>query len=112
MRDGAPQVGLPGTDPTGVSSPLATMTVLLTHACQYAGPGIVPVLLRNRRELFCHDAGFVDPGVARAFESQHRGATALTAQAPVAIANELIALRVSREAVIHNDVHPNTPPPQ
>jgi hypothetical protein len=50
------------------------MTVLLTHACQYAGPGIVPVLLRDRRELYCHDARFVDPDVARTFETQHRGA--------------------------------------
>lgn len=87
------------------------MTVLLTHACQYAGPGIVPVLLRDQRRLYCHDASFVDPDVARKFETQHRGAAALGAQTPAAIADELIALGVPPETVIHNDVHPNTPLP-
>jgi NAD(P)-dependent dehydrogenase (short-subunit alcohol dehydrogenase family) len=87
------------------------MTVLLTHACQYAGPGTVPVLLRDRRAPYCHDASFVDPEVARQFEARHRGAAALASQTPAAIADELTARGVSPEAVIHNDVHPNTPLP-
>jgi NAD(P)-dependent dehydrogenase (short-subunit alcohol dehydrogenase family) len=87
------------------------MTVLLTHACQYTGPGIVPVLLRDRRRLFCHDTSFVDPDAARNFETRHGGAVALKGQTPAAIADELIATGASPDAVIHNDVHPNTPRP-
>lgn len=87
------------------------MDVLLTNACQYAGPGTVPVLLRDRARLCCHDTSFVDPDVARSFEARHRGATALKAQTPAAIADELLARSVSPEAVVHNDVHPNTPRP-
>ena len=87
------------------------MTVLLTHARQYAGPGVVPVLLRDRCEPYCHDASFVDPEAARTFEAQHPGAIALRAQTPAAIADELSARGVSPDAVVHNDVHPNTPRP-
>lgn len=87
------------------------MTVLLTNACQYAGPGVVPVLLRERHGTFCHDASFVDPVVARDFAARHPGAIALAAQTPAAIADELAAASVSVEAVVHNDVHPNTPLP-
>lgn len=46
--------------------------LLLTHACQYVGPGAVPVLLREQRRLVCHDTGFVDPDVARNFETHVR----------------------------------------
>ena len=87
------------------------MNVLLTHACQYAGPGIVPVLLRERRAPFCHDQGFADPDVARRFEREHPGAVALAGQTPDAIASELLGRGASPDAVVHNDVHPNAPRP-
>jgi NAD(P)-dependent dehydrogenase (short-subunit alcohol dehydrogenase family) len=87
------------------------MTVLLTHACQYAGPGIVPVLRRDGRRVFCHDRSFADTAAARRFESAHGGAFALAAQTPAAIAEELGARGASPDAVIHNDVHANDPRP-
>jgi NAD(P)-dependent dehydrogenase (short-subunit alcohol dehydrogenase family) len=87
------------------------MDVLLTHARQYAGPGIVPVLLREGARLLCHDPGFADAAAARRFESEHPGALALAARAPAEIAEELAARGASPEAVVHNDVHPNDPRP-
>jgi 3-oxoacyl-[acyl-carrier protein] reductase len=69
------------------------------------------VLLRDQRKPFCHDTGFIDSDVARAFETRHPGATALRAQSPAEIADELSRLGVSPDAVVHNDVHPNTPLP-
>lgn len=87
------------------------MSVLITHACQYTGPGSVPVLLREHGSLCCHDASFADPDAARRFETAHPGAKALSAQTPQALADELAALGVAVEAVVHNDVHPNTPLP-
>lgn len=87
------------------------MSALLTNARQYAGPGSVPVLLRERGTLYCHDASFVDPAVARNFESEHAGAVALAAQTPLALADELAARAIALETVVHNDVYPNTPLP-
>jgi NAD(P)-dependent dehydrogenase (short-subunit alcohol dehydrogenase family) len=87
------------------------MTVLVTHACQYAGPGVVPVLLRDRHRAYCHDARFVDPDARRAFETRNPGATALGAQTPAGIADELVDRGASPESVVHNDVHPNAPLP-
>jgi len=87
------------------------MSVLMTNVCQYTGPGSVPVLLREHRELYCHDDSFVDPAVARRFENEHPGALALAAQDPQALADELAARRLNVETVVHNDVHPNTPLP-
>jgi NAD(P)-dependent dehydrogenase (short-subunit alcohol dehydrogenase family) len=87
------------------------MDVLLTHARQYAGPGIVPVLLRDGQKVFCHDPSFADTAAARRFASEHGGAIALGAQEPAAIAAELLALGASLDAVVHNDVHPNEPRP-
>ncbi|HMV20831.1 MAG TPA: SDR family oxidoreductase [Rhodocyclaceae bacterium] len=62
------------------------MSVLITHACQYAGPGSVPILLRDFGMLFCHDRSFVDREKARLFEKENEGAVALQAQTPAAIA--------------------------
>jgi NAD(P)-dependent dehydrogenase (short-subunit alcohol dehydrogenase family) len=87
------------------------MDVLLTHARQYAGPGIVPVLLRDGWRVFCHDPGLADAAAARRFESEHAGAIALAARTPAAIAEELDARGASPVAVVHNDVHPNDPRP-
>ncbi len=97
---------MPPTPPS-----LSAYPVLLTHACRYAGPGIVPVLLRDGRTLLCHDGSFADAAAARRFESEHAGAVALAAQSPAAIAEELRARGASPESVVHNDVHPNTPRP-
>lgn len=87
------------------------MSVLMTNVCQYTGPGSVPVLLREHPAIYCHDSSFVDPAVARQFETEHPGAVALTAQTPLAITDELASLGIGAETVIHNDVHPNTPLP-
>ncbi len=85
--------------------------LLLTHACQYVGPGAVPVLLREKRRLVCHDTGFVDAAVARDFEIAHAGAVALRGQTPDAIAAELQERGIAIGAVIANDVFPNAPLP-
>jgi 3-oxoacyl-[acyl-carrier protein] reductase len=87
------------------------MSVLMTNVCQYTGPGSVPVLLREHRELYCHDDSFVDPVAARRFENEHPGALTLAAQDPQALADELAARGLKVETVVHNDVHPNTPLP-
>jgi NAD(P)-dependent dehydrogenase (short-subunit alcohol dehydrogenase family) len=87
------------------------MSILMTHACQYAGPGSVPVLLREHGQLYCHDAGFSQETAAHAFEQANRGAVALRAQSPEALAEELARRGVAIDAVVHNDVHPNTPMP-
>lgn len=78
---------MPPTPPS-----LSTYPVLLTHACRYAGPGIVPVLLRDGRTVLCHDGSFVDAAAARRFESEHAGAVALAAQSPAAIAFDALLL--------------------
>lgn len=87
------------------------MSILLTHATQYCGPGCVPVLLREHAQLWAHDPSFVDQDRARAFEAAHPGAVALGARdAPGLLA--LLAERGLRpQCVVHNDVHPNHPLP-
>lgn len=85
------------------------MNLLMTNVCQYAGPGAIPILLRDFGSVHCHDPSFADPGAARAFEKLHAGATALSAQTPQALAEALALDGTTIEAVIHNDVHPNTP---
>lgn len=87
------------------------VSVLLTNACQFAGPGCVPVLLREFGRLYCHDASFVDQTAARAFEANNSGAVALAAQPPMTLTDELYERGITVETVIHNDVHPNTPLP-
>ena len=85
--------------------------LLITHACQYVGPGAVPVLLREGRQLYCHDSSFVDAQAAAAFEASHPGAKALVGQTPQAIFAELSGLGVEVGAIVSNDVFPNTPRP-
>ena len=65
------------------------MSLLMTHVCQYTGPGSVPVLLRDHREVCCHDISFIDPVAARHYETAHPGAVALSAQSPGTLASEL-----------------------
>jgi NAD(P)-dependent dehydrogenase (short-subunit alcohol dehydrogenase family) len=87
------------------------VSALLTHARQFAGPGAVPVLLRQGVPLLAHDASFAEAGARRRFEAEHPGAVALAGQDPQALADELASRGVAVETVIHNDVHPNTPSP-
>jgi len=85
--------------------------LLLTHARQYVGPGVVPVVLREQHRLVCHDTGFADPDVAQNFELAHAGAVALRGQTPDGISEELKERGLEIAAVISNDVFPNTPLP-
>lgn len=84
------------------------LTVLITNACHYAGPGSVPVLLRDHGTVYCHDPSFGDAARARSFEVDHPGSIALSAGSPAGIADELAARGATIETVVHNDVHPNT----
>ena len=85
--------------------------LLLTHARQYVGPGTLPVLLREKHHLVCHDASFADPETAKSFEAAHPGALALRGQTPDAIAEELKERGLKIGAFVSNDVYPNTPRP-
>lgn len=85
--------------------------LLLTHARQYVGPGAVPVLLREKHRLVCHDTGFADPEAAKSFEAAHPGALALRGQTPDAIGEELKERSLKIVAFVSNDVFPNTPLP-
>lgn len=85
------------------------MNVLITHVKRYAGPGTLPILLREHGHAICHDTSFADAEQALAFMAEHPGTHALAAQTPGGIAAELAAQGLQVDAVIHNDVHPNTP---
>ncbi len=85
--------------------------VLITHVQQYAGPGAVPILLREGWHLLCHDASFADDDAARAFEAAHPGAVALRGQTPEALHAELQQRRVDIDVLVSNDVFPNSPQP-
>jgi NAD(P)-dependent dehydrogenase (short-subunit alcohol dehydrogenase family) len=83
--------------------------VLITHATQYAAPGALPILLREGMQLLCHDAAFDNAKAARAFEKAHPGAIALTGQTPEELVAELSLKKIGIDAVVSNDVFPNTP---
>lgn len=87
------------------------MPVLMTHVTQYAGPGSIPALIRERGKIYCHDSRFADELELLRFESAHPGAVGLKSQTPEEIANELSERQVIIDTVIHNDVHPNHPLP-
>lgn len=87
------------------------MSLLMTHVCQYTGPGSIPVLLRDHGKVYCHDASFADLNAAKQYEADHPGALALSAQTPESLVAELEGKGVSIETVIHNDAHPNVPKP-
>lgn len=87
------------------------MSVLMTHVCQYAGPGSIPVLLRDHQEVYCHDISFADPDASKHFETSYPGAVALSAQTPKALVAEMESRKAAIRTVIHNDVHLNTPLP-
>lgn len=87
------------------------MSVLITHACQYAGPGSVPWLLQQHRQLYAHDLSFANLAQRQQFEQSHRGAVALQSQTPSELVQELAQHNASVGAVVYNDVYPNTPMP-
>lgn len=87
------------------------MGVLLTHATQYAGPGCLPLLLREHGQVHCHDPSFADPVLARRFAAEHPGALPLTAATPAALVAEIDGRGDGIATVVHNDVHPNHPLP-
>lgn len=82
--------------------------LLITNARQYAGPGAVPALLAEDRTVVCHDPVFADPAAGRQFEAEFPGTVALKAQTPETIRSELEERRFSVNAVVSNDVFPNT----
>jgi NAD(P)-dependent dehydrogenase (short-subunit alcohol dehydrogenase family) len=85
--------------------------VLITNVTHYTGPGTLPVLLREKMHAVCHDASFEDEVAALSFEKAHPGATALRAQTPEFLCAELKERRIVLNAVVSNDVFPNTPCP-
>lgn len=85
--------------------------VLITNVKHYVGPGALPVLLREGRHTVCHDRSFEDGEISRAFESEHPGAIALRAQTPESLSSELEERGIDLDAVVSNDVFPNTPAP-
>jgi NAD(P)-dependent dehydrogenase (short-subunit alcohol dehydrogenase family) len=85
--------------------------VLITNVKHYTGPGTLPVLLREKMHALCHDASFEDEDAALSFEKAHPGATALRAQTPEFLWAELNERRIVLDAVVSNDVYPNTPCP-
>ena len=85
--------------------------VLITHVKEYVGPGSLTVLLREGMSPICHDTSFEDADAACLFEKEHPGTTALGAQTPGAICSELSERQVDIDAVVSNDVFPNTPLP-
>jgi NAD(P)-dependent dehydrogenase (short-subunit alcohol dehydrogenase family) len=85
--------------------------VLITNVTHYVGPGALPVLLRENMNPACHDPSFENEETARAFEKQYPGALALRAQTPESLKEELTERRLDVDAVVSNDVFPNTPAP-
>jgi NAD(P)-dependent dehydrogenase (short-subunit alcohol dehydrogenase family) len=86
-------------------------TILVTNVTQYAGPGIVEVLLRQGSRVLCHDASFIDPSVCSAYTAARQGSECLVAQDPAAVMNELSTRAMEVDAVVSNDVYPITPRP-
>lgn len=85
--------------------------VLITNVNQYVGPGTLPVLLREKMRPICHDSSFEDEDTARAFEKAYPDTMVLRAQTPESLHLELNEHRVNLDAVVSNDVFPNTPCP-
>lgn len=86
-------------------------TVLVTHVTQYAGPGVADTLCRQGFRVFAHDTSFGDPGALAEFAACCPAIECLRAVEPDALAAELCARGVELEALVCNDVYPNTPRP-
>lgn len=84
---------------------------LVTNVTQYAGPGVVPVLLRQGFTVVCHDPSFSEAAERRHYEAEFVGATCLAAQTPDEVVQEVEQRAVAIDAVVSNDVHPIMPAP-
>ena len=84
-------------------------TVLVTNVKHYTAPGTIPVLLREKMRPVCHDSSFEGENSALSFEKSNAGATALRAQTPESLFAEMEDREIVPDAVISNDVFPNTP---
>ncbi len=84
---------------------------LVTNVTRYAGPGVVPVLLRQGYTVVCHDRSFADPTERTRYEAELAGTTCLAAQTPDEIAREMEAQEIVLDAAVSNDVHPISPVP-
>jgi len=85
--------------------------VLITNVKHYVGPGALPILLRENMHPVCHDSSFENADASRAFEKEYHGAIALRAQTPESLHSELKERKVDLDAIVSNDIFPNTPAP-
>lgn len=60
-------------------------------------------------QLLCHDATFENTKTARAFEKAYPRTIALSGQTPEELVAELSLKKIDIDAVVSNDVFPNTP---
>lgn len=86
-------------------------TVLVTHVTQYTGPGALQVLRQQGMRVVCHDPSFGEAHAREAFADSHPDTLCLAATSPQAIVDELQARGLAVQALVSNDVHPNTPAP-
>lgn len=86
-------------------------TVLATNVTQYTGPGAVQALLQQNMRVVCHDSTFREQAVREAFVLKHPGAECLRSTDPGALIDEISCSGIQVDAVVSNDVHPNTRAP-
>lgn len=86
-------------------------TILVTNVTQYAGPGVVEVLLRQGARVLCHDISFQDAAACDRFRQSHLGVECLQSLEPHTLVAELKDRAFSVDAVVSNDVYPITPKP-
>ncbi len=86
-------------------------TVLVTHVTQYTGPGVVAALERHGCRVICHDPSFADSDSRAAYMAGRSGVECLVGQQPDALCAELTMRGIVLDALVSNDVHPNTPRP-
>ena len=84
-------------------------TVLVTNVMQYAGPGVVPVLLRHGASVICHDASFAEVSARERYEATFPGAVCVAANRPEDVFAEVGRRAGTVDAIVSNDVHPITP---
>ena len=84
------------------------MRVLVTNVTQYAGPGTIPVLLRDGCDVLCHDGSFTDPVARAAYSDRHPGALCLDAQTPEEIHAAVTGDGRPVDGIVSNDIYPIT----
>jgi 3-oxoacyl-[acyl-carrier protein] reductase len=85
--------------------------VLVTNVLEFAGPGAVAALRAAGMNVVCHDRRFADAASRGDYLARHPGVLVVEAQAPADIVGEAIALAGELDAVVSNDVCPNSPAP-